>query len=112
MRPIGKNFYKQESSMFKSGYAKSNTVVSLTPVVSSYSPLSSKYVGGLRPYYQQNKYSLRATSSPLLSSHIESVNIHKIHDDHIEISSSFSNKNLKKNLLNNENSSSILLDKV
>ncbi|CAF3843602.1 unnamed protein product [Rotaria magnacalcarata] len=83
---------------------KSTTIISLTPLVSSYSS-SSYYVGGLRPYYQQSKHPLIVTTSPLLSAHMSSVGIHKINDDSLEISSSFSNKIFEKNFIKNESSS-------
>ena len=74
-----KTFYIPESYTFKSGYINPSTVVSLTPSISS-----SNYVGGLRSYSQQNKFSLVSTASSLLPSHVSSVGIHTIDDDSLE----------------------------
>ncbi|CAF4744840.1 unnamed protein product [Rotaria socialis] len=82
----------------------STIIISLTPLVSSYSS-SSCYVGGLRPYYQQSKHPLILTASSLLSSPISSVDIHNINNDSLEISSSFSNKIFEENFIKNESSS-------
>lgn len=110
MQSTKKNFYSMESYDFKLEDEKSSTVVSLTPFVSPRLS-SSYYVGGLRPYYQRSKHPLISTVSPSLSSDIRSINIHKITDDHFDISSSFSNKISEEILIKNE-SSCLSLDEV
>jgi hypothetical protein len=67
-----KRIQRKFSYTLKSGYRNPSTVISLTPLISS-----SNYVGGLRPYYQQSKFSVPSTAS---SSRISSVGIH-ITDD-------------------------------
>ncbi|CAM2700294.1 unnamed protein product [Rotaria socialis] len=99
MRSGKKHFHTSESD-----YEKSTIIISLTPLVSSYSS-SSCYIGGLRPYYQQSKHPLILTASSLLSSPISSVDIHNINNDSLEISSSFSNKIFEENFIKNESSS-------
>jgi hypothetical protein len=66
---IKRAFYIPQAYTFESGYRNPGIVVSLAPVISS-----SKYVGGLRPYYQQEKFFLTSTASL-------SVGIHTINDD-------------------------------
>jgi hypothetical protein len=96
-----KNFHIRELYTFRSNYENSSAVISLTPLVSS-----SKYVGGLRPYYQQSKFSLSSPTSSLLSSRISSVGIHTTAGDSLS-----SNKILENNILKDEDSS-LSSDKV
>ncbi len=90
-----KNFNIRDLYTFRSNYENSSAVISLTPLVSS-----SKYVGGLRPSYQQSKFSLSSPTSSLLSSRISSVGIHMTDGDSLS-----SNKILENNFLKDENSS-------
>jgi hypothetical protein len=82
-----RNFYVPESYTFKFGHENPSAIISLTPCVSS-----SNYVGSLRPYYQQRKFSLTSTAPSLLLS----VGIHTIDDDLSSLKDEYSSLSLDK----------------
>jgi len=79
---MARNSREKNYQVYKSAYTNPITIISLTPPISL---SSSNYVGGLRPSYQQSKFSLTSTASSL---RISSIGIHNTDDDCLKKSSS------------------------
>jgi hypothetical protein len=77
---MARNSREKNYQVSKSAYTNPTTIISLTPPISL---SSSNYVGGLRPSYQQSKFSLTSTASSL-----SSIGIHNTDDDSLKKSSS------------------------
>lgn len=82
MQSLKKSFYIPPSYTFPSSYSNPATVISLASFVSTCSsPLN--YLGGLRPYYQQQKC-LTPSSSSSTSVSTATVPIHSTEEDIFE----------------------------
>jgi len=82
---MARNSREKNDQVSKSAYTNPITIISLTPPISL---SSSNYIGGLRPSYQQSKFSLTSTASYLSSLRISSIGIHNTDDDCLKKSSS------------------------
>lgn len=82
MRSMKKTFHIPPSYVFTAGCSNPATVISLAPFVSSCSsPLN--YVGGLRPFYQQQKFRAPSDASTRSSSSLSlaTIGVHSTDDD-------------------------------